>query len=91
MPPLPPHDDSLFPAVPCLAARQSSDPSDLMGRGMTPVSIVESLLEGLGGVGAITYKRPEFLCHCSDERVYTALKLLEKSEVRLCRRLSLAC
>lgn len=49
---------------------------------MTPVSIVESLLEGLGGVGAITYKTPEFLCHCSDERVYTALKLLEKSEVR---------
>ncbi|CAM9821860.1 unnamed protein product [Pylaiella littoralis] len=61
---------------------RSSDPSDLMGRGMTPVSIVESLLEGLGGVGAITYKRPEFLCHCSDERVYTALKLLQKTEVR---------
>ncbi|CAN0035485.1 unnamed protein product [Ectocarpus sp. 12 AP-2014] len=60
---------------------RSSDPSDLMGRGMTPISIVESLLEGLGGVGAITYKRPEFLCHCSDERVYTALKLLEKTEV----------
>ncbi|CAM9563922.1 unnamed protein product, partial [Ectocarpus fasciculatus] len=60
---------------------RSSDPSDLMGRGMTPISIVESLLEGLGGVGAITYKRPEFLCHCSDERVYTALKLLEKAEV----------
>lgn len=49
---------------------------------MTPVGIVESLLEGLGGVGALTYKRPEFLCHCSDERVYTALKLLDKSEAR---------
>lgn len=53
------------------------------------MSIVESLLEGLGGVGAITYKRPEFLCHCSDERVYTALKLLERAEVRSLLLLSL--
>lgn len=52
-----------------------------MGRGMTPVGIVEALLEGLGGVGALTYKRPEFLCHCSDQRVYQALRLLQKEEV----------
>lgn len=39
------------------------------------------MLEGLGGVGAITYKQPRFLCHCSDERVYRALRLLEKEEV----------
>lgn len=48
---------------------------------MTPVGIVEALLEGLGGVGALTYKRPAFLCHCSDERVYQALRLLQKEEV----------
>lgn len=63
------------------SALQAQDPSDLMGRGMTPVGIVEALLDGLGGVGALTYKRPAFLCHCSDERVYQALRLLRKSEV----------
>lgn len=45
------------------------------------MSIVESLLDGLGGVGALTFKKPSFLCHCSDERVYTALRLLERTEV----------
>lgn len=64
-----------------LSALQAQDPSDLMGRGMTPMGIVEALLEGLGGVGALTYKRPAFLCHCSDERVYQALRLLQKEEV----------
>eukprot|EP00904_Undaria_pinnatifida_P008178 jgi/Undpi1/4490/HiC_scaffold_17.g07844.m1 len=61
---------------------RAQDPSDLIGRGMTPVGIVEALLEGLGGVGALTYKRPAFLCHCSDERVYQALRLLQKEEVQ---------
>lgn len=60
---------------------QAEDPSELLGRGLTPVGMVESLLDGLGGVGALTYKRPSFLCHCSDERVFRALRLLAKEEV----------
>ncbi|CAM9341038.1 unnamed protein product [Discosporangium mesarthrocarpum] len=61
---------------------RSEDPSELMGRGYTPARVVESLLDGLGGVSTLTYKRPTFACHCSDERVYRALRLISKDEIR---------
>ncbi|CAM9465323.1 unnamed protein product [Ascophyllum nodosum] len=61
---------------------RAEDPSELLGRGLTPLGIVETLLDGLGGVGALTYKRPAFLCHCSDQRVYQALRLLDKREIQ---------
>lgn len=48
---------------------------------MTPVAMVETMLDGLGGVGAITYKQPRYLCHCTDERVYRALRLMARDEV----------
>eukprot|EP00953_Heterococcus_sp_UTEX-ZZ885_P004975 3161-Heterococcus_DN1.PRE.1 len=47
-----------------------------MAEGLTPAAIAELLLEGVGNVGSLTISKPEYKCHCSNERVFRALRLL---------------
>jgi molecular chaperone Hsp33 len=54
----------------------NEDPSQLMAEGLTPAAIAEVLLEGVGNVGSLTISKPEYKCHCSNERVFRALRLL---------------
>ena len=61
---------------------QAEDPSDLLAAGFTPVSIAETLCEGVGGVGSLTLSKPQYKCHCSTERVFRALRLLGAAEVQ---------
>ncbi|CAM9354142.1 unnamed protein product [Chrysoparadoxa australica] len=61
---------------------QSKDPAQLMADGLTPTALVEVLLEGVGGINSLTMSKPKYVCHCSSERVFRALRLLGEEEVK---------
>jgi molecular chaperone Hsp33 len=55
-------------------------PTNLLLNGVTPLDIVEIVLDGLG-MQPLQQLEPSFQCHCSSQRLVRALRLLPRTEV----------
>jgi molecular chaperone Hsp33 len=55
-------------------------PTGLLLRGMTPVDIVEIILEGLD-MQPLQQIEPRYVCLCTEDRLFRALRLLPREEV----------
>lgn len=55
-------------------------PTNLLLNGVTPVEIVEIVLDGLG-MRPLQQLEPSFQCHCTSKRLIRALRLLPRAEV----------
>jgi molecular chaperone Hsp33 len=60
----------------------NSDPSLILADGYTPAGIAEALLHKLEGTQSLSITPLEYKCHCSNERVFRALRLLGVDEVK---------
>jgi molecular chaperone Hsp33 len=55
-------------------------PTNLLLKGVTPVEIAEIILNGLD-MQPLQQIEPKYVCECSEERLFRALRLLPKEEV----------
>lgn len=55
-------------------------PTNLLLQGVTPVEIVETILDGLE-MQPLQQIEPKYVCECTEDRLFRALRLLPREEV----------
>lgn len=55
-------------------------PTNLLLQGVTPVDIVETILEGLD-MQPLQQMEPKYVCECTEDRLFRALRMLPREEV----------